>query len=91
MIGTSWELGTLPTAPVTQIAVLRLDGDLYESTMDGLTHLYPELAIGEYVIVDDYGAIEACRQAVKDYRQAHNITDEIHHIDWTGVYWKRSA
>lgn len=86
-----WFRDTLPTASVTQIAVLRLDGDLYESTMDGLTHLYPKLAIGGYVIVDDYGAIEACRQAVKDYRQAHNITDEIHQIDWTGVYWKRSA
>lgn len=86
-----WFRDTLPTAPMTQIAVLRLDGDLYESTMDGLTHLYPKLVIGGYVIVDDYGTIEACRQAVMDYRQAHNITDEIHQIDWTGVYWKRSA
>ncbi len=86
-----WFRDTLAAAPVKQLAVIRLDGDLYESTMDGLTHLYPKLAVGGYVIVDDYGAIKACRQAVHDYRQAHNVTDEIHQIDWTGVYWKRSA
>jgi hypothetical protein len=86
-----WFRDTLAAAPVKQLAVIRLDGDLYESTIDGLTHLYPKLAVGGYVIVDDYGAIKACRQAVHDYRQAHNVTDEIHQIDWTGVYWKRSA
>jgi hypothetical protein len=86
-----WFRDTLPAAPVKQLAILRLDGDLYESTMDGLIHLYPKLAVGGYVIVDDYGAIEACKQAVHDYRQAQNINDEIHTIDWTGVYWKRSV
>jgi hypothetical protein len=43
------------------------------------------------MIVDDYGCIAACRQAVHDYREAHDIGDEIRPIDWTGVYWRRSV
>ncbi|MDX2032059.1 MAG: TylF/MycF/NovP-related O-methyltransferase [Blastocatellia bacterium] len=85
-----WFRDTLPTAPIDQIAVLRLDGDMYESTMDGLVHLYPKLSPGGFLIVDDYGYIESCRQAVSDYRDRHGITDEILPIDWTGVYWRRA-
>jgi len=86
-----WFKDTLPTAPISQLAVLRLDGDLYESTMDGLVNLYPKLSPGGYVIVDDYGAVEACARAVHDFRAAQGITDEIHRIDWTGVFWRRSS
>jgi len=86
-----WFRDTLPHAPIERLAVARLDGDLYESTMDALTHLYPKLSVGGYLIVDDYGAILACREAVHDYRAAHGITDQILPIDWTGVYWQRTA
>lgn len=85
-----WFADTLPTAPIEKLAVMRLDGDLYESTMDALSSLYPKLSVGGYVIVDDYGCIDACRQAVIDYRETHAITDEIQPIDWTGVYWRRT-
>ncbi len=85
-----WFRDTLPTAPVERLAVLRLDGDLYESTMDTLTHLYPKLSPGGFLIVDDYGAVEACRLAVHDYRKAHGIADPIRQVDWTGHYWRRS-
>ena len=85
-----WFADTLPSAPIEKLAVLRLDGDLYESTMDALSALYPKLSVGGYVIVDDYGCIDACRMAVHDYREAHGIKDEIKSIDWTGVYWKRT-
>lgn len=81
---------TLPTAPVEELAVVRLDGDWYESTMDGLTNLYPKLSVGGYLIVDDYGAVPACRQAVYDYRESQGITEEIRSVDWTGVYWQRA-
>jgi len=84
----SWFRDTLPNAPIQRLAILRLDGDMYESTMDVLVHLYPKLSKGGYLIVDDYGAIPSCRQAVDDYRNAHGITDEIRQIDWTGVYWQ---
>ena len=86
-----WFRDTLPTAPIEKLSVIRLDGDWYESTMDGLVHLYPKLSVGGYLIVDDYGCVPACRQAVHDYRDAQGITDEICSVDWTGVYWQRTA
>jgi hypothetical protein len=58
--------------------------------MDALVHLYPKLSPGGYLIIDDF-AIEACRNAVNDYRELHGIADEIKSIDWTGVYWKKSS
>lgn len=85
-----WFRDTLPTAPVRRLAVLRLDGDMYESTMDALVSLYPRLSPGGYLIVDDYGCIPACRQAVHDYRDARGIREEIIPVDWTGVYWQRT-
>ena len=86
-----WFADTLRTAPIDQLAILRLDGDLYESTMDALSALYPKLSVGGYVLVDDYGAWEPCRKAVDDYRAANDITDEIVNVDWTGIHWRRSA
>lgn len=86
-----WFKDTLPTAPVDRLAVLRLDGDMYESTMDVLTHLYPKVSPGGYLIVDDYGAIEQCRTAVHDYRDENGITEPIQPVDWTGVYWRRAS
>ena len=82
-----WFRDTLPAAPIDRLALIRLDGDLYESTMDGLVHLYPRLSQGGYVIVDDY-ALPACAQAVQDYRHSHAIREPIQTIDWTGVYWR---
>jgi hypothetical protein len=86
-----WFKDTLPEAPIQKLAVLRLDGDLYASTMDALVNLYPRLSAGGYLIVDDFGTFPSCRQAVLDYRGSHGIQDEIIAIDQTGVYWKRSS
>jgi hypothetical protein len=85
-----WFKYSLPGAPIDRLAVLRLDGDLYESTMDALENLYPKLSAGGFVIVDDY-AIPACRDAVRDFREKHSLKDPIQTIDWTGAYWRRTA
>lgn len=85
-----WFKDTLPVAPIAQLSVLRLDGDLYESTIDALTHLYPKLAPGGFAIVDDYN-LPSCRQAVDDYRAAHALDDAIQAIDGRGVFWRRSG
>ena len=92
-----WFRETLPGAPVDQLAVLRLDGDLYESTIVALEALYPKLSIGGYCIVDDYGARlpgfgdrNPAREAVDDYRAQHSIDEPIEEVDWTGVYWQRA-
>ena len=84
-----WFRDTLPTAPVEKLAVLRLDGDLYESTILALDSLYPKLSPGGFVIIDDY-ILEFCRKAVEDYRAKHGITDEMIQIDRTAVFWKKS-
>ena len=85
-----WFKDMLPAAPIERLAEIRLDGDLYESTTDALVSLYPKLSVGGYVIIDDYGAVDACAQAVTDFRNRHGIGDEIKKVDWTGAYWRRS-
>lgn len=86
-----WFRDTLASAPITQLAVLRMDGDMYESTWDALTNLYPKVAPRGFVIVDDYHAVAGCRQAVDDFRSKHGIADKIQEIDWAGVFWRRAA
>lgn len=86
-----WFQDTLPTAPIESVAVLRLDGDMYDSTMVALESLYPKLSVGGYVIVDDYHAVRACQLAVDDFRTANGITDELLQVDWTCRYWRRSS
>ena len=84
-----WFKDTLPTAQINQLAVLRLDGDMYSSTMDSLLSLYHKVSAGGYVIIDDYGAVANCRQAVDDFRAANNIFEPLQQIDWSGVYWEK--
>lgn len=85
-----WFSDTLPSAPIDKLAILRLDGDMYESTMIALKSLYPILEAGGYVIVDDY-CIPSCKQAVVDFRRDMGIRDVITDIDGTGAYWRRAA
>jgi O-methyltransferase len=84
-----WFKDTLPNAPIEKLAVLRLDGDLYESTIESLDALYAKVSPGGYVIADDYGSIPACRKAVDDFRARHGVTAQINRIDWAGAYWQK--
>lgn len=84
-----WFRDTLPTAPVETIALLRLDGDLYESTRDALQALYHRVAPGGYIIIDDY-FLPACRRAVEEFREAEGVDEAIVRIDWTGVFWRKA-
>ncbi len=85
-----WFRDTLPTLRGHTWSVVRLDGDLYESTMDALENLYPDLAAGGWLIVDDY-EIPACAEAVHDYRERQAITEPIVAIDWTGICWQKKG
>jgi O-methyltransferase len=86
-----WFKDTLPAAPIEKLAVLRLDGDMYESTMDGFRALYHKVSPGGYVIVDDYHVVKACRKAVHDFMDANYPQDikGLQEIDGVGVFWKR--
>ena len=59
--------------------------------MDVLENLYPRLSPGGYTIIDDYGAVPACKQAVDDYRARNAIVEPIQRIDWTGVFWRKGG
>lgn len=84
-----WFKDTLPDAPIDHLAVLRLDGDMYESTIQALEALYHKLSSGGFVIIDDY-FLGPCRQAVTDFRSNNHISGEIVDIDGMGVYWRKS-
>lgn len=89
-----WFRDTLPSAPIRRLAVLRVDGDIYESTMDALVHLYPKVSKGGFIIVDDYGAIAACQAAVDEYRALHHIREHMHFVEdgqRSCVYWRKAA
>jgi len=84
-----WFRDTLPTAPIEHLALLRLDGDWYDSTLDALEALYPKLSNGGYVIVDDYNAFEECRRAVHDYLDGIRVEADITEIDDEAVFWQK--
>ena len=84
-----WFRDTLPAAPIERLALLRLDGDLYDSTLDALAALYPRLSPGGYTIVDDYGRFEECRQAVHDYLDGAGEKVDIQWVDDDAVYWQK--
>jgi hypothetical protein len=86
-----WFEETLPNLAGHTWAVIRLDGDLYQSTIEALENLYPGLSPGGYCIVDDYGTYSACRQAVEDYRSKHDVDEPIVDIDGSGAFWRRAA
>jgi O-methyltransferase len=85
-----WFKDTLPTLDKDQrFALIRLDGDMYGSTIDALINLYPKLSVGGFCIIDDYN-LKGAYEAAHDYRLEHGITDEIIDIDGNGAYWKKS-
>jgi len=84
-----WFKDTLPVAPIEKLAVVRLDGDMYGSTMDALSNLYHKLSKGGFCIIDDY-TIPGCKKAVHDYREQFNIKSEIMPIDKDAVFWRKT-
>jgi O-methyltransferase len=84
-----WFKDTLGNAPIKAISILRLDGDMYESTKDALNGLYKKVSPGGFVIVDDYGLPQdTCRRAIHDFRFIHDIQAPIIDIDGWGAFWR---
>jgi O-methyltransferase len=86
-----WFKDTLQRASIDSLALLRIDGDLYESTLDCLNSLYSKVERGGFVIIDDYGCLPQCHQAVSEFRERREIKETIHRIDWTGVDWRKES
>ena len=87
-----WFKDTLPSAPIEALSVMRLDGDMYESTWQAIEALYPKLSAGGFCIIDDFGSHQSqAGQAVLDYRKANGIDEEIVDIDGFGAFWRRKG
>lgn len=81
---------TIPEADwLRKVAVLRADGDTYESTIDALSLLYPKLSPGGFCIIDDYNSFVACKHAVDEFRKEHGIDAKLERIDNLSVYWRK--
>jgi hypothetical protein len=87
-----WFKDTVPEAAagIDKIALLRLDGDWFESTKICLEHLYPKLVLGGVIILDDYFFWKGCRLATDEYRSQFGITEDIVRIDEEACMWTRS-
>lgn len=83
-----WFKDTLPLFN-NKLSIIRLDGDLYESTMDSLINLYPLLSNNGFIIIDDYHIVNACKLAVDTYIDKHNLNVKIIPIDRDAVYWQK--
>lgn len=81
---------TLPDAPIDKLAVIRLDGDMYSSTMDALTSLYHKLSPGGFCIIDDF-ALPPCAEAVMDFRREHGIEEPLETIDNISKFWRKAG
>ena len=86
-----WFKDTLKEPPFEKLSILRMDGDMYESTIEALENLYDKLSPGGYLIVDDYNYALGCKKAVDDFRNIKNIKEDIITIDWASVYWKKNT
>lgn len=89
-----WFKDTLPKAPIQGIAFLRLDGDIFASTMDSITALYDKVVPHGYIYVDDYGSYRGCRDAIDSFRSSHGIRDQMFPIEenqghYEAVWWRK--
>lgn len=80
---------TLSNAPIEKLALMRLDGDTFESTRDVLKLLYSKLSPGGFCIIDDYHSFTDCQTAVDRFREEQGITEKFVQIDNQSVYWRK--
>lgn len=83
-----WFCETLPDWQ-GQLALLRLDGDWYESTWSALEHLYDKVSWGGFIIIDDYNPVIGAYAAVNDFRTARNIQDPIQRVNHQVHFWRK--
>ena len=82
---------TLYTYPFSKLSIIRLDGDMYQSTLESLESLYDKVSIGGYIIIDDYGWKKCgCSKAVDYFISKHNLDVKLIPIDDFGVYWEKN-
>jgi O-methyltransferase len=82
-----WFSDTLPNnSQINKLSILRMDGDMYKSTMDVFEACYDKVSVGGQIIIDDF-CLPMCKKAVEHFRGANNCTEELIAIDDSSVYW----
>jgi O-methyltransferase len=84
-----WFKDTLPLIKNEKLSLIRLDGDMYESTWQAIENLYENLSVGGYLIVDDW-LLNGARKAIEDYRRIYNIDEPIEYINEHSVFWRKT-
>jgi O-methyltransferase len=86
-----WFQDTVPAAAreIPKIAILRIDGDWYDSTKVCLEHLYDLVSPNGYVIIDDYNTFSGCHDAVDEFRASRHITSPIENVDDECVQFRK--
>ena len=79
---------TIPNLSVDKLSILRLDGDMFSSTIQVLEPLYDKLSVGGFIIIDDYN-LKGAKSAVMKFRSDRNISSKIVEIDKCGAYWRK--
>lgn len=79
---------SLRNAPVEKLSLLRLDGDMYGSTMTVLEQMYDRVSPGGFIIIDDWNILK-CRRAVEDFLRMRGLTPTIFQIDVNSVFWRK--
>ncbi len=81
---------SLPACPIGKIAILRLDGDLYESTIQPLQYLYDKVSLGGWTIIDDYHHGPWAENATQDFLKSRGLEIQLSQTrDGTAAYWQK--
>jgi O-methyltransferase len=93
MIIKGWFQNTVPEyqSRIGPIAILRIDGDWYESTKVCIENLYDNVVDGGYVIIDDYGFFPGCKKAVDEFVERRALKARLSLIDYSRVYFKKTG
>ena len=83
-----WFQETVPANAmhIEKIAILRLDGDWYESTKVCLENLFDKVVSGGFIIFDDYGLYSGCKKAVDEFFEAREESYYLHYSSWACRY-----
>ncbi len=84
-----WFSDTLPKAAIEEICLLRLDGDMYSSTIEALEALYHKVSIGGFVVIDDYASVDGCAKAIGDFRAERGIFEPMVAFNNAAALWRK--
>jgi O-methyltransferase len=88
-----WFQDTLPKSKrrVGSIAILRIDADWYESTKTCLVHLYDDVVVGGFIIIDDYNMFPGCKASVEEFIAQRKLTVNLVKVDHSRIYFQKQC